>query len=110
MLFSEIDSSMLSVITGFVLLVLGVVTRVLIDERKVVKETRIEMRELANKHEDCLEDRGRITEEVGGLKEVVRILSNQHGHEIKRQVETKLVESEQKGIDKAAEIKSNRAS
>jgi hypothetical protein len=44
------------------------------------------------------------------LKEVVRLLSNQHGHEIKRQVETKLVESEQKGIDKAAEIKSNRAS
>lgn len=62
------DPVLVTAFGTLILGVLGIVTKILFDERENVKS-------LAVKHEECMENHAEQCEVLGGLRESVRILS-----------------------------------
>jgi len=58
----------LSVVTGFVVLLFGMMAKLVVDERAGAKEAR-------NMHAECMEEHAATREEKAALKESVRILT-----------------------------------
>lgn len=76
--------------TTLILGVLGIVTKVLLDERAGTKEARREIREVRADHEECMERHAIQSEILGGLKESVRILTQYQPQPVRQQVQAAL--------------------